>query len=162
MSNYSIHLAKAEDTETLWTMLMYAAHESSLATVKANPDLSRYVSGWGRKGDMGVIAKQGETAIGAAWIRLWTQEDRGYGYVADDIPELAIAVLPGHRAEGIGTALLSKILELAQTEFLAVCLSIRGDNPALRLYERVEFVRVANSEVINRTGNISFTMLHRF
>ena len=162
MTNTLIHLARIEDESTLWVMLMCAARESPLAMVKANPDLARYVSGWGRKGDLGVIAAQDKTAVGAAWIRLWTENDCGYGYVAEDVPELAIAVTPEMRGKGIGSALLTKVLELAQSEFSAVCLSVRDDNPALRLYKRVGFARVAGSEVTNRTGTVSFTMLRRF
>jgi hypothetical protein len=35
---------------------------------------------------------------GAAWCRLLSGADRGYGYVADDIPEVALAVSPEHAA----------------------------------------------------------------
>ncbi|MBE9064924.1 GNAT family N-acetyltransferase [cf. Phormidesmis sp. LEGE 11477] len=162
MLNIAIRPASTEDVDTLWTMLMYAAHESSLIAVQTNSDIARYVTGWGRKGDLGVIAEQGATAVGAAWVRLWSEDNRGYGYIADNIPELAIAVAPEVRGRGIGTALLTKILELVQPEFSAICLSTRTDNPALRLYERTGFVRVEGSEVMNRTGGGSLTMLCSF
>jgi len=139
-------------------MLMYAAHESSLVSVKSNPALSRYVQAWGRFGDMGAIAEQGGTPVGAVWLRLWSADNRGYGYVADEIPELAIAVMPASRGSGVGTALLKKILQMAELEFSAISLSIRSDNPALRLYERTGFKPVSGSEVINREGGRSFTM----
>ncbi len=141
---------------------MYAAHESSLVAVKTNTDSARYVTGWGKKGDVGVIAEQDTVAVGAAWVRLWSEDNRGYGYITDDIPELAIAVSPKIRGRGVGTALLNKILELAQPEFSAICLSTQTENPALRLYRRIGFVRVEGSEVINRTGDCSLTMLYRF
>ena len=32
---------------------------------------------------------------------------RGYGYVADDVPELTMAVVPGWRGHGIGGELLA-------------------------------------------------------
>lgn len=141
---------------------MQAAHESSLATVKANPDLARYVHQWGRAGDAGVVAERHNAPIGAAWIRLWSGEDKGYGYLADDIPELAIAVMPEIQGQGVGTALLKHILELPKTRYPAISLSIRMSNPALRLYQRLGFVAVAGSEVKNRVGNTSMTMVHRF
>ena len=162
MPETSIRQLKTEDEQTLWTMLMYAAHESSLSGVKANPALTRYVEAWGRTGDVGVVAEQNGTPVGAAWVRLWSPDNRGYGYVSDDVPELAIAVIPEVRGQGIGTVLLSEILALAEASVPAVSLSIRADNPALRLYERTGFVRVAGSDVVNRTGGVSFSMIYAF
>jgi ribosomal protein S18 acetylase RimI-like enzyme len=159
---HSIRALTREDSPTLWTMLMHAAHESSVATIQANPDLARYVKGWGRAGDMGRLAEQAGASIGAAWLRLWSADDHGYGYLAEDIPELAIALIPAARAQGIGTALLTQTLAMASNEFSAVCLSIRADNPALRLYQRVGFVPVAGTEVTNRVGSVSFTMLYQY
>jgi len=49
----------------------------------------RYVEGFGRPGDGGVIAEEDGVPAGAAWYRLLPASDAGYGYVADDIPELA-------------------------------------------------------------------------
>ena len=161
LEKFSMHVATSADEPTLWQMLMYAAHETSAAAVSANPDLARYVEGWGRKGDVGVIA-EAFLPVGAAWLRLLPYHNRGYGYVADDIPELAIAVLPTFRGQGIGTDLLKAVISAAQTQFPAISLSIRADNPALRLYERCGFVLINESQVRNRTGGLSFTMVHRF
>lgn len=159
--NYSLRALRVEDEPILWEMLLQAAHESSLSAVKATPALVRYVQNWGRSGDMGVLALSRDTAIGAAWLRLWPKDDRGYGYLAEAVPELAIAVLPDYRAQGVGTALLKQTLAIAQDKFPAVSLSIRADNPALRLYQRVGFVKVDGSEAVNRTGGVSFTMVRK-
>ena len=103
------------------------------------PEIRHYVAGWGRPGDMGVIALDGARPVGAAWLRLLTGEDRGFGYVDDETPELSIAVLPEYRGQGIGTALLERLLELAAPCHPAVCLSVSAGNPARRLYERMGF-----------------------
>ena len=156
-----IRLATPADEAILWQMLMYAAHESSLDVVKANPDLARYVQNFGRAGDIGLIAEAAQhQAIGAAWLRLWTADDKGYGYVSDEIPELAIAVHPNHRGKGIGTQLLTELIEHTSTQFPAISLSIRADNPALKLYERIGFTPVPGSKVVNREGGVSFNMLY--
>ena len=42
----------------------------------------RYVEGFGRPGDGGVIAEAGGEPAGAAWYRLLPADDAGYGYVA--------------------------------------------------------------------------------
>ena len=160
--NYAIRALGTEDEPALWAMLMHAAHEKDLAAVRANPDLARYVRGWGRAGDRGAIAEAGGSALGAAWLRLWMAGDRGYGWVADEIPELAIAVLPDSRNRGVGTALLRRVADLAQEDFSAICLSVRAGSPAVRLYARLGFEAIAGSEVVNRTGGGSFTMVRRF
>jgi ribosomal protein S18 acetylase RimI-like enzyme len=101
----------------------------------ARPEIARYVDGWGRAGDVGVVA-HGD--VGAAWVRLFTDDDHGYGFVAADIPELSIGVAKEARGRGVGTALLEELL----TRVGNVSLSVETDNPAVRLYERLGFVRV--------------------
>jgi len=108
------------------------------------PEIAKYVDGWGRSGDLGLIAlhKGSDEAVGAAWMRVFTADDKGYGYVSDNIPELGIAVLPAHRGCGVGSALIQRLLGMARGVYDAVSLSVSNDNPALRLYERLGFERV--------------------
>ena len=141
---------------------MYAAHESSIEAVKNNAELVRYVNGFGRDGDMGVVAIGKQRSLGAAWVRLWAGAEKGYGYVSDDVPELAIATHPDYRNQGIGSHLLQELLSLAKPHFPAISLSIRADNPALRLYERTGFIAVPDSETTNREGGKSFNMIYPF
>jgi ribosomal-protein-alanine N-acetyltransferase len=44
--------------------------------------------------------------IGAAWLRLWSKDEQGYGFVDVHTPELSMAVRPEFRGQGIGTLLL--------------------------------------------------------
>jgi ribosomal protein S18 acetylase RimI-like enzyme len=154
-----IRIAIAEDESILWEMLRYAAHQTSVTDVREQPHLARYVTAWGRSGDLGCIADRGTTAVGAAWLRLWRGEDKGFGYISDEIPELAFAVLPDYRGQGIGTQLLMQVLNMAKENFPAVSLSVRSDNPVVRLYQRSGFIKVKDSEVINLAGGISFNMV---
>ncbi len=141
---------------------MYAAHESSLEIVRKNADLALYVKDWGRIGDWGFVAREGGEYIGAAWLRLFTSEEHGYGYIQSDIPELAFAVAPAYRGQGIGTKLLMRVLESAGNIYPAISLSVRSNNPVLNLYQRIGFVKVAGTEVVNRTEETSFNMIYRF
>lgn len=159
---YVIRALTVEDEPTLWIMLMHAAHESSLEAVQKQSCLTRYVQNWGRVGDVGFVAYIGDLPIGAAWLRLWSMDDRGFGSIDDVTPELAMAVLPEYRGQGVGTTLLNQILETAQGLFPAVCLSVRGENPVANLYQRVGFRKVEGSEVVNRAGGVSFTMVRNF
>lgn len=160
--NYTIRAATAKDELIVWEMLRYASHELSVESVQKQPCLARYATNWGRVGDLGCIAQKEELNIGMAWLRLWLNEDKGYGYVNDTIPELAIAVLPDYRGRGIGTNLLMRILAMAQKRFSGVSLSVRADNPVVRLYERLGFVKVSDSEIANRLGVKSYNMLRKF
>jgi GNAT superfamily N-acetyltransferase len=85
--------------------------------------------------------------IGAAWYRLFTTGDPGYGFIAAGIPEVTIAVVPAHQRKGVGTALLKALLALARNDGLAaLSLSVEQDNPALELYERLGFVKAKRTD----------------
>jgi ribosomal protein S18 acetylase RimI-like enzyme len=112
--------------------------------VLTNPDIARYLRDWGRPGDLGVVAEEDGTPVGAAWIRLYDDADRGYGFVATDVPELTIGVTPAARGRGVGTKLLAELAAAATSH--AISLSVETDNPAVRLYERAGYVPVAQDE----------------
>jgi GNAT superfamily N-acetyltransferase len=160
--NNSIRALTAEDEPIVWQFLMYAAHETSLESVQEQPHLARYAQNWRRVGDLGYVACQDDVAIGAAWLRLWFGEDRGFGYVDDTIPELAMAVLPFYRRLGVGSQLLLHLIDTVRNVFPGICLNVRADNPAVNLYQRVGFVKIQGSESVNRTGGTSFNMLCMF
>ncbi len=101
---------------------------------------SRYVRGWGRIGDTAVIALEGGFAVGAAWYRLFSADEPGYGFVDERTPELAIAVVPSKRGLGIGEQLLTALVERARAAgYDALSLSVEPGNPARKLYERHGF-----------------------
>lgn len=108
--------------------------------VLADPDIGKYVAGWPRDGDIGVVAERDGTAVGAAWLRRLTADDPGYGWVDAGTPELSIGVAAGERGRGTGTALITALLDAARTAGgRRVSLSVERDNPAARLYWRVGF-----------------------
>ncbi len=157
--NYIIRPLTVDDESIVWEMLQYAAQQPDLTAVRSQPYLARYAENWGKAGDVGYVADLNGISIGAAWLRLASGKDRGFGYVSDDIPELGFAVLPDYRGRGIGTKLLARLLQLAREKFPGVSLSVRSDNPVLRLYERSGFVKVAGSEHPNQAESTSFTMV---
>ncbi len=147
--NLQIRGLTRADEALLWEAVYHAIYvpggqSPPPRTIIEDPNVARYVSCWGRRGDFGVAAETGalRRSIGACWLRLWTAADRGYGYVDEATPELSLSVWPGHRARGIGTRLLKAALAKAEQHFPAVSLSVNSVNPAVRLYERLGFERV--------------------
>lgn len=117
------------------------------APVLADDHVARYIEGWGRRGDLGVIAEDSGRPVGAAWLRLFTEARPGYGFIDVKIPELSIAVVPGWRGRGIGSALLTATLAAAgEAGCSAVSLSVESDNPARRLYQRAGFAGIAEAD----------------
>ncbi len=138
-----IRRAGSNDVPYLRDMLTHAYYWRWGDPETADLPVSRYVEGWGRRGDRGFVLLDGFQPVGAAWYRLFTQTRPGYGYVDDATPELTIAVVPSRRGRGYGKELLESLLAQAREDgFPAVSLSVEPDNPALHLYERAGFARV--------------------
>ena len=102
--------------------------------------VQRYVMGWGRPGDAAVVAYSDAGNVGAAWYRLFKEREPGYGFVDEQTPELAIAVVPSKRGHGIGDELLQELIAKArEAGYERLSLSVEPGNPARKLYERHGF-----------------------
>jgi len=121
----------------------------------ADPHLAHYVTGWPRPTDFGTVATDGrrgvdrlgdDAVLGVAWCRLFDAADPGYGYLADDVPEVTIGVVPARRGRGIGRALLAALIEQARVRgHWAISLSMEDGNRARLLYERAGFKTVGRN-----------------
>ena len=81
--------------------------------------------------------------MGAAWYRTYTEANHGHGFVAEDVPELAIAVIASRRHEGIGRRLLIDLIDASVAQgYAAMSLSVPEANPARGLYESTGFVPI--------------------
>jgi ribosomal protein S18 acetylase RimI-like enzyme len=144
--------AAAKDFPFLATMLGEAAvwrpdkPTPTADQVLADPRYAMYLTGWPRPGDLGVVAEQ-DGPVGAAWYRTFTETSHGHGFVADDVPELAIAVVASRRQMGIGRRLLVELIEAGTAAgHPALSLSVNEGNPARELYASLGFVDVSKRE----------------
>jgi GNAT superfamily N-acetyltransferase len=143
-----IRPATPDDLPFMWEMLYQAAFvpDDVRAQWKSQPsppdELARYLDGWGRAGDEALLAEDAGVPVGAAWYRLFGADERGAGIIAlPDTPELAIAVVPERRGQGVGGALLRALASTARASgYRRLVLSVDPANPARRLYERHGYV----------------------
>ena len=147
----------ADDVSFLWDMLYLSIHVPDGSappprSVLDAPEIAHYLREFGSgSGDDAQIAIADDgRAIGAAFCRCQPATDPGYGFVAEEIPEVGIAVVDGWRGRGVGRALLNDLIG----RHSVMSLSVDADNAgARRLYESIGFV------VLHRDGT-AFTMLY--
>ena len=140
-----------EDEPFLWEMLYQALHVPKGQAAPPREiihlsELARYVQGWGRENDCGFLAIDATEGrpIGAVWLRLMVDENKGYGYVDDKTLELSIAVLPQYRGQGIGTKLLAHLFD-SEHASSSMSLSVSVENSAVHLYKRFGFTVITKS-----------------
>lgn len=159
---WAIRRATGDDGSFLTDMLVEAVNWSaewkprSRRRIMADSKTARYIAGWPRATDLGVIAEAAaepagpaesakppepaglsglRESAGAAWLRFLPASEPGYGFVAGDVPELTIGVAESWRRRGLGRALLRAIAAEARAHGIGrISLSVERKNHAQRLY----------------------------
>jgi ribosomal protein S18 acetylase RimI-like enzyme len=144
--SFLIRDAVPRDEPFLWRVLSFTAdlppaEPPPVDAVRRDPGLSPYLLGWGRPGDVGVIAEVDGQPVGAAWHRHYPAAQPGYGFVAEAIPEASLGVEAAWRGRGIGRALLTALADRARENGAqALSLSVDANNaPAVALYQSMGF-----------------------
>ncbi len=143
-----IRPAGPQDVPFLRDMLRHAYYwRVDRVSETGEPPVRRYVERWGRPGDTALVAIQDFQKVGAAWFRLFTEANAGYGFVDEETPELSIAIVPSRRGGGLGSELLAALLDRARADgYAAISLSVEKGSPAVGLYERHGFERVGEDD----------------
>jgi ribosomal protein S18 acetylase RimI-like enzyme len=81
------------------------------------------------------------TVAGAAVGRLYVNRSEA------ELRILDITLLPEHRGQGLGTQILGTLLEEAGTAGLPIRLHVERKNPAVRLYQRLDFLLLADEGI---------------
>lgn len=110
--------------------------------VMQHPQVAPFHVDWGRRpGDTGLVADEAGSLVGLAWYRYFTEAEHGEGFVDEETPEVAIAVIDGHRGRGVGRSLMEAIHARAREQGARrISLSVDPLNPARRLYLSLGYV----------------------
>jgi ribosomal protein S18 acetylase RimI-like enzyme len=143
-----------QDVRFLRDMLHHAYYWREREPGEGSGPVSLYVKGWGRPGDTALIAVEDGFPVGAAWYRLFRRDQPGYGFIDEETPELAIAVVPSRRGHGLGEALLEALAERARAEgYRALSLSVPSEDDTL-----IEFYEKHGFSTVHEDGGDSVTM----
>jgi ribosomal protein S18 acetylase RimI-like enzyme len=153
-----IRPAAQDDLDGLWDFLAMASYEPDARAAKSIPGVAKYLVGWLRPGDFGFVAERSGEIIGGAWARQIPAEEFRVPFGHEEDPKLSIGVNPNMRGRGVGEKLMRALIAEAADRGLGLCLSVRSENPARRLYTRLGFRDIPGSASTGRAGGISIGM----
>lgn len=147
LSRYTTRLTQITDAIFLREMVYEAASPVGARErppkdeVLADARVASFVEGWGRPGDHGIVAECELEPVGAAWFRVFDEDDPEGGFVGGETPELLIALTPEHRGKGVGGLLLTALIAKAREEGMpSLGLNVpRANLPAVALFRRHGF-----------------------
>jgi len=159
--NYSIRPILPTDEAFLWEMLYQSLYTfpgkvSKLGIIPESFEVSQYLKDWGKPDDCGFVAvdMRNRQPIAAAWLRLLTEDEKGYGYVSDHVPEMIFAILPAYQILEIKLSLLNYLLSVAQTRFSSISIRVTPEHPLWHLSKLLSFQDASKNlrfEVVTQT-----------
>ena len=110
-----------------------------------DPSIKKYIENWNQKeGDLAIVCLDGEELIGAIWGRKFSEDNKGYGFIDAETPEIGMAIKEKYRGKGLGSNLIKLIIDkYIEMGVAQLSLNVNTLNPAKRLYERCGFVKVS-------------------
>jgi len=146
MSDIVIRQIRACEFERLEDMLYEAIYQPNEQTpiprsVLKVPEVYVYIKDFGKlKDDYCFVAELSEKIVGAVWVRILSGKPKGYGNIDDKTPEFAISLFKAYRNQGIGTQLMSKMIDhLRENGYAQTSLSVQKENYAVKLYKKLGF-----------------------
>lgn len=147
--NYTIRELSIDERDVLETFLYHAIYISEGITpppfeIIKQPELQVYIERFGEQdGDICLVAECDSIIVGAVWVRIMND----YGHVSDDMPSLAISLLPEYRNKGIGTALMKSMQEMVSKQgYKGISLSVQKQNYATKMYRRLGFNTIEDKD----------------
>ncbi len=84
-----------------------------------------------------LVVLRGDEPIGRLYLARWARQHR----------MVDIALLPAHRGEGLGEAIVRDLMDEAAVAGKALSIHVEKMNPALRLYTRLGFVKAGEEGI---------------
>ena len=141
--NYNIRKIRVDEYSLLEDFIYEAIFipegvEPPPRSIINQPDLQVYITDFGtEKDDICFVAEVGNKVVGAVWVR----DMQDYGHIADGIPSFAISLYKEYRNYGIGTKLMTTMLEeLKHRGYEKTSLAVQKANYAVKMYKKVGFV----------------------
>lgn len=107
------------------------------------PELQVYIENWGKPDDVCIVSECKGRIVGAAWTRIMND----YGHIDNETPSFAISLYKEYRGHGIGTAMMSAMLNLLRSKgYSKASLAVQKANYAVRMYKSVGFEVVDENE----------------
>ena len=147
--NYTIRELSIDERNVLETFLYHAIYIQEGITpppfeIIKQPELQVYIERFGEQdGDICLVAECDSIIVGAVWVRIMND----YGHVSDDMPSLAISLLPEYRNKGIGTALMKSMQEMVSKHgYKGISLSVQKQNYATKMYRKLGFNTIEDKD----------------
>lgn len=146
--NYRIRPLKKEEIPLLRDFLYNAIYipEGAAAPpmeIVDDESLQVYIRDFGNlPDDRCLVAESDGRVVGAIWSRIMDD----YGHIADEVPSIAISLYKEYRNQGIGTELLTQMLNLLKTDgYKSVSLSVQKANYAMKMYQKAGFKVISDN-----------------
>jgi ribosomal protein S18 acetylase RimI-like enzyme len=153
MRNITIREIKPSEIYKLEDMLYEAIYQPDEnnpipRTVLKIPEVNAYIKDFGsRKDDHCLVVDSDEEIVGAVWVRIISSEIKGYGYIDEETPEFAISLFKEYRNQGIGSQLMSAMIEyLRKNGYKQTTLNVKKEMYAVKLYKKMGFEVIAENE----------------
>ena len=105
------------------------------------PAINNYINNFGnKKDDYCLVAEIDGQIVGGVWVRILSDEIKGFGNIDDETPEFAISVNKEYRKKGIGTKLMLEMIDyLKKSGYKKCSLSVQKANYAVKFYLSLGF-----------------------
>ena len=147
--NYTIRELSIDERDVLEIFLYHAIYIPEGITpppfeITNQPELQVYIERFGEQdGDICLVAEFDSKIVGAVWVRIMND----YGHISDDMPSLAISLLPEYRNKGIGTALMQSMQEMVSKQgYKGISLSVQKQNYAAKMYRKLGFNTIEDKD----------------
>ena len=146
VNNILIREIRVGEIDVLDEMLYQAVYQKDLNNpiprdIINDPKIRVYIKDFGnKKDDYCLVAVLNAKIVGAVWVRILSDEVKGYGNIDDKTPEFAISLLKDYRNKGLGTLLMKKMISyLIESGYRQTSLSVDKENYAFNLYKKLGF-----------------------